>query len=115
MKTRRIDIRISPDEKQLLKEISKDMGMSISNFMMYSAFLNKKLNKDEKQELRALLIETRRIGNNLNQIARSLNYLALVEGNKLIISNETIIDVKFSINQIIKNQEDITYFISKIL
>lgn len=115
MKTRRIEVRVSPDEKQLLKDLSSELGMSTSNYLIHSAFLNKKLDKNEKQELRDILIDVRRIGNNLNQIARSLNYLSLVDGNKLIISPETMEDIKFSIKQIQKNQTDLTYFISKIL
>ncbi|MDR0484250.1 MAG: plasmid mobilization relaxosome protein MobC [Alphaproteobacteria bacterium] len=115
MKTRRIGIRISPTEKEILQNKAKQNDMNLSNFIIYNALLKKELTKEDRDNLKTLLIDIRKIGTNLNQLARGLNYLSLLEENKPILSSKTIEEIRESMEDIKKNQAQITTYIRKIL
>jgi len=65
----RIDIKCTSGDKILIKEKAKEAGKDISDYMRTVA-LNKKI--ESKTDLHTV-IQIRRIGSNINQIARKMN------------------------------------------
>lgn len=72
--TKQIVIRMTEEDYELLKRQVEKSGMKQAEFLR-QAILKKKIVSTDG--MRALLPEMKRIGNNLNQIARSCN-----EGNQ---------------------------------
>jgi len=75
----RFEIRLSKTEQSNLMEKAMQSGEnSLAQFarnqLLYSGFIAASEYKTERKEQKAVLLELARIGNNLNQIARALNY-----------------------------------------
>ena len=69
-KTERLQIRLTSTEKEMLFQKASESRMTVSDYIM--ALLEKKRIIDTKK-LAALIIEIRRIGVNINQIAAVAN------------------------------------------
>lgn len=73
-----ITVRVTPDERALIDDLSMQKGLSVGAFMRAAALgdpgvrARRRIPVDAKL-LRRLLGEVGRAGNNLNQIARRLN------------------------------------------
>jgi hypothetical protein len=73
-----VTVRLTKDERSALEELSSRSGMAAGAFMRAAAFGDagpraQRRPPADHQALRQLLGECGRVGNNLNQIARSLN------------------------------------------
>lgn len=71
-KTRTVQLtfRATKDEAALIKKRIKASGLSQQNYLLYAAACRPIMNTDG---LKSILPELKRIGNNLNQVARALN------------------------------------------
>lgn len=81
-KTRPINLKLRVDdaEHKLIKYIAKENGMTIQDYLLQSA-LNKEIviKKIPTDELRELMLEMKRQGNNLNQLTKRLNERGYVD------------------------------------
>lgn len=68
----KITVRVSPAEIQIIEQEAEKMGMDISKYIRYRVLAKTNLSKyntEYLRELRQLIYELNRIGNNVNQIA----------------------------------------------
>ena len=65
-KLSRIEIRMTPEEKENLKRKAAEAHMTVSKYILYLSQSKRVLLKDDIAEL---TVEISRIGNNINQIA----------------------------------------------
>jgi len=75
-KSEQLTVRVTPGEKQEIKQKAEAAGLSVSRFLVESS-LEEVTSREEREklveELRKLYREVRSIGGNLNQVARHLN------------------------------------------
>jgi hypothetical protein len=77
-KNSRITFRLSENQHTDFKNLAAKYDLSISDFIVRSCLLHHKLNLPErKTDLKNCIHELHKAGNNLNQIAKSLNILVL--------------------------------------
>jgi len=71
-----ISFRLSEDEKEKVKQMAKDFGLSVSDYLRLQILNSPQLRRKKIQcrEYEQLLREINKIGVNLNQIARYCNY-----------------------------------------
>lgn len=81
----KITIRVSPYEKEALRQYADVTGLSLTDYLLYCGLYGSELSKGKKSiyiasrdELRKLAIELRAQGRNLNQIAAAANSLRSV-------------------------------------
>lgn len=84
-RSEKINIRVSPYEKDTLKQYADTTGLSLTDYLLYCGLYGSELSKGKKSrfiaardELRRLAIELRAQGRNLNQIAAAANSLRSV-------------------------------------
>jgi uncharacterized protein (DUF1778 family) len=87
-----IKIRLTAEEKEKLRELAKEEGLTISKYVRNQA-LKKQVKKQTGLE-REMLYELHKIGVNLNQMARTLNILRAKEkiGDKVFLEVKTRIE-----------------------
>lgn len=68
----KVEVRFTPSDRQRLKALSKLANMSVSRYIRAACF-NKKVEPLFTDEERAFFRNLSNIGNNLNQIAKTLN------------------------------------------
>lgn len=68
----KLTARVSEEEAQKIKENAIKAGITVSEFLRSSA-LNIKIKQKQCDELKMIVYEINKIGNNLNQIARKIN------------------------------------------
>lgn len=76
LRTRRIEVRVSPDEYELIKARGTNQGFRhTAQFLRQSALYAGEIDSPiaSKKALLAAQYELNRIGNNINQISRALN------------------------------------------
>lgn len=76
LRTRRIEVRVSPDEYELIKARGTNQGFRhTAQFLRQSAMYAGEIDSPmaNKKALLAAQYELNRIGNNINQISRALN------------------------------------------
>ena len=74
-KTEVIRARISVEEKKQIMELAKAEGVSLSTYLRRSLLLGRLISKTDVQTV----FELKKIGNNLNQVARYVNTLPVDE------------------------------------
>jgi uncharacterized protein (DUF1778 family) len=74
-----IKIRLTAEEKEEIKRLAKEEGLTISQYIRTQA-LKKKKGKIQTREMKELIYEVNKIGINLNQMARALNVLRNKKG-----------------------------------
>lgn len=73
-KTTQINLRLSESEAKAIRDRAQTSGLSLSAYMRRCALSDNAPSPAlDARELKPLYTELRRCGNNLNQIARSLN------------------------------------------
>lgn len=84
-RSEKINIRVSPYEKEALRQYADITGLSLTDYLLYCGLYGSELSKGKKSiyiaardELRKLAIELRAQGRNLNQIAAAANSLRSV-------------------------------------
>ena len=71
-KTERISIRVTPEEKEMIQKKAKEKRTTITALVLNSVKNNITVNLDTSV-YRDLVIEIRRIGNNINQILKRIH------------------------------------------
>ena len=75
-KTERIEIRVTEEEKEQLKNKAEYLNMTVSQLLLKTALSSKKINIVPSINGK-LFVELCKQGNNLNQLSRNLNQTAL--------------------------------------
>ena len=90
MKSKWMNVRMTPDEWAAVKKQADELGLSVSDFVRVRILVGVKENKKEyrkknKKECRELAEEIARVGNNINQLARWANtYKSAADGAQAI-------------------------------
>ena len=71
-KTKNVHVRLTPDELALLEERSARTGRTMSD-LIRAALKKQKIVELPHADFAEAVVQLRRIGNNLNQIARAVN------------------------------------------
>lgn len=113
-KTTDIRARVTEKEKERIQKIAAQKGMSVSSLILNSIENNITVNLDTS-DYRDLVIQVRRIGNNINNVIRDIrfkNYYTdkdmLDIKNSLNILNETIIEERKEIKKTVTEFENLT-------
>ena len=97
-KLARIDLRMTPEEKENLKSKAAEAHMTVSKYILHLSQTKRILLKDDIAEL---TVEISRIGNNINQIAH--------------IGNTQKFVYKAQLNDVMKHLQEIEELQKKIL
>ena len=97
-KLSRIEIRMTPEEKENLKRKAAEAHMTVSKYILYLSQSKRVLLKDDIAEL---TVEISRIGNNINQIAH--------------VGNTQKFVYKAQLNDVMKHMQEIEELQRKIL
>jgi hypothetical protein len=86
MKNTRYEIRLSKAEKETLKSLAAKANLPLSGYLI-NAGLNQTIivsnNKERFLAIRELTISMKAVGNNINQLAQKVNFLA--KANKVLL------------------------------
>lgn len=66
-------VRLTADEHALLVARAKKARLSLSRFLVQAGLTGKAPTHEDREQHERAIIEVKRLGNNLNQIARQLN------------------------------------------
>lgn len=84
-RTERINLRVSPYEKETLKKYSDETNLSLTDYLLFCGLYASELRNTgqsrfvgAREELRKVFVELRAQGRNLNQIAAAANRIASV-------------------------------------
>ena len=84
-KLARIDLRMTPEEKENLKSKAAEAHMTVSKYILHLSQTKRILLKDD---IAKLTVEISRIGRNINQIAYIGNYQKFVNRTQLKVVSE---------------------------
>ena len=71
--TKRALVRLTEGEYRRLVELAKESNLSLSRFLAESGLAGKAPTFEDRERHERAIMEVKRVGNNLNQIARQLN------------------------------------------
>lgn len=95
-KTKNVHVRLTPDELALLEERSARTGRTMSE-LIRAALKKQKIVELPPADFAEAVVQLRRIGNNLNQIARAVNAGEVhIPEIKTVLSEIVAIDRKMS-------------------
>ena len=97
-KTERLQLRLSPEEKEMLMKKAAESRMTVSDYLA-NLVANKKV--ETVKSIPALIYEIRKIGVNINQIAHIGNSQRYLDNNLL--------------NKVIADMENVKTLVQKIL
>ena len=89
-----ITIRGTAKEKKKIEQKAEKAGLSRTEYMIRSALEKKVISFENLEDINKLRIELKKIGNNINQIARKLNQNDTLEQEEKILFIEEIDDLK---------------------
>ena len=84
-KLSRVEVRMTPEEKENLKRKADEAHMTVSKYIIHLSQTKRVILKDDIAEL---TVEISRIGNNINQIAYIGNYQKYVNRTQLKVVSE---------------------------
>lgn len=108
-RTKRIALRVSEEEHQILEEKAKKLGVTVSDFLRLMSSKNVELSGRESTKITRppynkidplFAAEISAIGNNINQIARALNQVKFTDD--LIDKTELLAEL-IGINRMLKD------------
>ena len=89
-KLARIDLRMTPEEKENLKRKAAEAHMTVSKYIIHLSQTKRVILKDD---IAKLTVEISRIGNNINQIAYIGNYQKFINRTQLKVVSEYLSEV----------------------
>jgi hypothetical protein len=96
-KTDKIELRISPNDKEMIQLNAVKIGMSVSKFIIVSALGHEltanKTDRDIYKELIGIKRELNQIGNNLNQLTKTC-HLSRQLGEPVSVNMQMIESIK---------------------
>ena len=84
-KLSRVEVRMTPEEKENLKRKAAEAHMTVSKYIIYLSQTKRVILKDD---IAKLTVEISRIGRNINQIAYIGNYQKFVNRTQLKVVSE---------------------------
>ena len=99
---KRMTIRGTAKEKKKIEQKAKKAGLSRNEYMLKSALEKDITSLDNLESINNLRIELKKIGNNINQIARKLNQNDTLEQEEKVLFIEEIDDLKYQQDMIHK-------------
>lgn len=106
IKTERMEIRLTPLEKEKLSAKAAEARMNMSQYLLALSEQKKIIVADELPELCRQIIK---IGTNVNQIAMVANTYKTVSNKQIDIVNQNLIEIQNLLGKLIdtiKNSED---------
>ena len=91
-KNHKIEVRVTKEEKEMIQEKAKKNNTTISSLVLNSIDKNITVNLDTS-DYKSLVIQFRRIGNNINTTIRNINFSYFFTDNDML-------DIKRSIEQL---------------
>ena len=107
----RLAIRLTPEEFHTLQELSSDYN-NASSYIRAKIFFQSEVTTNPKELLKSidlLYLELKRIGNNVNQIAKRLNE------NPNVLSDDIVKAFNEELSQYTKSTKKLSSSISKII
>ena len=104
MKTRQVNFRLSPEQELLLRTKSFNLGIPTSEFLR-GAIEGFVPNVKYNQELLHINYELRKIGININQIAKVANQTGYINSNYLINYKKQLDQVISKISKLYKSEK----------
>ena len=89
-KLSRVEVRMTPEEKENLKRKAAEAHMTVSKYIIHLSQTKRVILKDDIAEL---TVEISRIGNNINQIAYIGNYQKFINRTQLKVVSEYLSEV----------------------
>ena len=89
-KLSRVEVRMTPEEKENLKRKAEEAHMTVSKFIIHLSQTKRVILKDD---IAKLTVEISRIGRNINQIAYIGNYQKYVNRTQLKVVSEYLSEV----------------------
>ena len=86
-KLSRVEVRMTPEEKENLKRKATEAHMTVSKYIIHLSQTKRVILKDD---IAKLTVEISRIGNNINQIAYIGNYQKYVNRTQLKVVSELL-------------------------
>ena len=86
-KLSRVEVRMTPEEKENLKCKADEAHMTVSKYIIHLSQTKRVILKDDIAEL---TVEISRIGNNINQIAYIGNYQKFINRTQLKVVSELL-------------------------
>lgn len=80
----KVEVRVTKEEKEMIKKKAQENGMSISSFILNCVERNININLDTS-DYRKLVIQFRRIGNNINSLIRDIRFSKFFSDNDVLI------------------------------
>ena len=94
---KRAMVRLTPDEHTRLVEQAREAKLSLSRFLAESGLAGKAPTFEDRERHERAIMEIKRVGNNLNQIARQLN--AQRGAINLVNVEQTLIETKSALER----------------
>ncbi len=110
-KNKRIYLRVSEEEKEILKSKADSCGLTMTNYILSASFDKKLIAIDQVklfENMRGVQIEMNAIGKNINQYVKLLNMLNKVDG----ITPEVLKNIESMLLEY-KNQQEYIYITYK--
>ena len=98
-KLSRVEVRMTPEEKENLKRKADEAHMTVSKYIIHLSQTKRVILKDDIAEL---TVEISRIGRNINQIAYIGNYQKFVNRTQLKVVSEYLKQVEDLQRKILK-------------
>lgn len=98
-KLTRVEVRMTPEEKENLKSKADEAHMTVSKYIIHLSQTKRVILKDDIAEL---TVEISRIGRNINQIAYIGNYQKFVNRTQLKVVSEYLKQVEDLQRKILK-------------
>lgn len=80
----KVEVRVTKEEKEMIQKKAQENRMSISSFILNSVEKNIHINLDTS-DYRKLVIQFRRIGNNINSLIRDIRYSKFFSDNDVLV------------------------------
>lgn len=113
IKNRRIELRLNDDDKTKIEDRAKELGLSMSNYILKSCLGKDILPINQValfNELRLLSNEVNSVGRNLNQYIKLLNMLNKVDG----VDMNALVKVEEVLNEYLLKQDEILKQVQKL-
>lgn len=100
-KSERLNIHITPTDKEIIREKATAIGMDMSNYVTAAAIVKDITVVGDRDEFNALVKQVRAVGNNINQL-RMLSQFGKISVVNLDEFTQEFISVNEKLDRIIK-------------
>lgn len=114
IRNKNIVVRVSEEEYKRIEELAKEKGLTKSDFIRKTILKVKPVRKEKVKckEIKELLLEVKRIGINLNQLAKLGNFLLKRED---LTTEEVLIHLEKIANSLEEIEKDLNLLLFEVL